>query len=149
MVAMNIVYAGSACPFGKLADRMRHTTILLFGLLVLIAADLILATHNQWDMALTGVGLWGLHMGMTQGLPAAMVADTAPLDLRGTAYGLFNLAGGAAMLTASVLAGFLWDQFGAPFTFYAGAGFCSIALVGLVWYQKRDDKARSFTAERL
>jgi MFS family permease len=131
MVAMNVVYAASAYPFGKLADRMRHTTLLALGLLVLIAADLVLASHDHWTVVLAGVGLWGLHMGITQGLLAAMVADTVPADLRGTAYGLFNLASGAAMLTASVLAGWLWDRLGAPFTFYAGAGLCVITLVGL------------------
>jgi MFS family permease len=84
---------------------------------------------------LIGVGLWGLHMGMTQGLLAAMVADTVPADLRGTAYGFFNLASGVAMLMASILAGFLWDQLGAPFTFCAGAAFCVAALLGLILYR--------------
>ena len=135
MVAMNVIYAGSAFPFGALADRMRHTTLLTLGLLVLIAADLVLASDDRWSIVLVGVGLWGLHMGMTQGLLAAMVADTVPADLRGTAYGFFNLASGAAMLMASMLAGFLWDQLGAPFTFYAGAAFCTIALLGLILYR--------------
>jgi MFS family permease len=88
-------------------------------------------------VVLLGVALWGLHLGMTQGLLATMVADTAPADLRGTAYGFFNLAGGLAMLIASVLAGFLWDQLGASFTFYAGAVFCGVALMGLTLYQLR------------
>jgi MFS family permease len=81
---------------------------------------------------LLGVGLWGLHMGMTQGLLAAMVADTAPEDLRGTAFGLFNLVSGLAMLAASVLAGLLWDRLGAAATFLAGAGFAVAALMALL-----------------
>ena len=135
MVAMNLIYALSAYPFGKLSDRMSHMRLLTFGLLVLIATDLVLATNDHWGVVLLGVGLWGLHLGMTQGLLATMVADTAPADLRGTAYGFFNLASGLAMLIASVLAGFLWDQLGASFTFYAGAVFCGVALMGLTLYQ--------------
>jgi MFS family permease len=100
-----------------------------------MAADLVFATTDHWSLVLAGVGLWGLHLGMTQGLLASMVANQAPADLRGTAFGFFNLAGGLAMLIASVLAGFLWDQLGASFTFYAGAMFCGIALVGLILYQ--------------
>jgi len=99
----------------------------------LIAADLALATNDHWGVVLAGVALWGIHMGITQGLLATMVADTAPADLRGTAYGFFNLVSGLAMLVASVLAGLLWDRFGASFTFYAGATFCAVALVGLAW----------------
>lgn len=135
MVAMNLIYALSAYPFGKLSDRMSHMRLLALGLLVLTAADVVLATNDHLGVVLLGVGLWGLHLGMTQGLLATMVADTAPADLRGTAYGFFNLASGLAMLIASVLAGFLWDQFGASFTFYAGALFCGVALMGLTLYQ--------------
>lgn len=135
MVAMNLIYAVSAYPFGKLSDQMSHMRLLTLGLLVLIAADLVLAMNDHWAVVVLGVGLWGLHMGMTQGLLATMVADTAPADLRGTAFGFFNLASGLAMLIASLLAGFLWDQFGASFTFYAGALFCGIAVMGLTLYQ--------------
>lgn len=142
MVAMNLIYALSAYPFGKLSDRMSHMRLLTLGLLVLIAADMVLATNDHWGVVLLGVGLWGLHMGMTQGLLATMVADTAPADLRGTAYGFFNLASGLAMLIASVLAGFLWDQLGASFTFYAGAVFCGVALVGLTLYQLKNQNER-------
>ena len=131
MVAMNVVYAASAYPFGKLSDTMSHTKLLTVGLVVLIIADLVLAYNNHWAVVLAGVALWGIHMGMTQGLLATMVADTAPADLRGTAYGFFNLMSGLAMLLASALAGLLWDELGPSFTFYAGAGFCVIALVGL------------------
>lgn len=132
MVAMNLVYAASAYPFGKLSDRMSHKMLLALGLAVLIAADLVLATDDHWATVLVGVTLWGVHMGMTQGLLATMVADTAPTDLRGTAFGFFNLVSGIAMLIASVVAGLLWDQLGASFTFYTGAVFCIIALLGLL-----------------
>jgi MFS family permease len=131
MVAMNLIYALSAYPFGKLSDRMSHNKLLAIGLAVLIAADLVLAASNHWSVVLAGVALWGLHMGMTQGLLATMVAHTAPADLRGTAYGFFNLVSGLAMLLASVVAGLLWDRLGASFTFYAGAVFCVVALAGL------------------
>lgn len=132
MVAMNLVYASSAYPFGTLSDRTSHKTMLTFGLLVLIAADVVLAMADQWGVILGGVALWGIHMGMTQGLLAAMVADQAPLDLRGTAFGCFNLACGLAMLMASVLAGFLWDRLGSAFTFYAGALFSFVAILGIM-----------------
>jgi predicted MFS family arabinose efflux permease len=132
MVAMNLIYAASAYPFGKLSDSMSHTKLLALGLAVLIAADLVLATDDHWATVLLGVALWGVHMGITQGLLARMVADTAPADLRGTAYGFFNLMSGLAMLVASVLAGLLWDRLGAEFTFYAGAVFCVVTLVGLL-----------------
>ena len=128
MVAMNIVYALSAFPFGQLSDRISHTKLLVLGLVVLIAADLVLASSSHWGVLLLGVALWGIHMGITQGLLATMVADTAPAELRGTAYGIFNLMSGVAMLVASGLAGLLWDQLGAAFTFYAGAAFCVLAL---------------------
>ncbi len=131
MVAMNVIYAASAYPFGKLADRMSHTRLLALGLLILLAADLVLASSAHWLVVLGGVALWGVHLGMTQGLLAAMVADAAPADLRGTAYGFFNLMSGLAMLLASVTAGLVWDGWGADFTFYAGAGFCLLALLVL------------------
>jgi MFS family permease len=140
MVAMNLIYALSAYPFGKLSDRMSHMRLLTVGLLVLIASDLVLAMNDHWAVVFLGVGLWGLHMGMTQGLLATMVANTAPVDLRGTAFGFFNLASGLSMLIASLLAGFLWDQFGASYTFYAGAVFCGIAVMGLTLYQLKSKK---------
>ncbi|MGE5336482.1 MAG: MFS transporter [Gemmatimonadota bacterium] len=131
MVAMNVVYALSAYPFGHLSDRMNHGKLLMLGLLVLIAADLVLASGNHWTVVLAGVMLWGLHLGMTQGLLATMIADVAPEDLRGTAYGFFNLVSGIAMLAASAVAGLIWDRLGAAFTFYAGAAFCVLTLAGL------------------
>lgn len=138
MVAMNLVYASSAYPFGKLSDRMSHTMLLTFGLVVLIAADLVLAATDHWSVVLGGVALWGIHMGMTQGLLATMIADTAPADLRGTAFGFFNLACGLTMLMASILAGFLWDRLGSAFTFYAGALFCVLAIIGTLLYPAKE-----------
>jgi MFS family permease len=132
MVAMNVVYSATAYPFGKLSDRMSHRTLLAVGLVVLMVADLVLARDDHWFTVLVGVMIWGVHMGMTQGLLATMVADTAPADLRGTAFGFFNLVSGLAMLMASALAGLLWDQWGAAYTFYAGALISGIALLLLL-----------------
>ena len=137
IVAMNMVYALSAYPFGHLSDRVSHSRLLMLGLVVLFAADLTLAHDDHWTVVLGGILLWGLHMGITQGLLAAMVADTAPADLRGTAYGFFNLISGVAMLLASLIAGFLWDRFGAAQTFYAGAAFSAIALLGVTVHSRR------------
>lgn len=131
LVAMNLVYAASAYPFGRLSDRMNHATLLLLGLLVLIAADLVLAYGQHWPAMLIGVALWGVHMGMTQGLLATMLTASAPADLRGTAFGMFNLLSGIAMLVGSSFAGWLWDRHGAAATFYGGAAFCGLAVGGL------------------
>ena len=131
MVAMNLVYAACAYPFGKLSDTVSHGRLLAAGLIVLIASDLVLASAGSWVGLGVGVALWGVHMGMTQGLLAAMVADTAPEDLRGTAYGFFNLLSGLALLASSVIAGVLWDTRGSAFTFYAGAAFAALTLLGM------------------
>ena len=131
LIAMNVVYAVAAYPFGKLSDRMSNNLLLALGLVVLVVADLLLAYSGQGLWVWAGIAVWGLHMGMTQGLLAAMVANTAPDDLRGTAFGFFNLVSGIAMLIASALAGLLWDRFGASFTFSAGAIFSVLALLAL------------------
>lgn len=137
MVAMNLVYAASAYPFGKLSDRIEPKSLLGWGLLVLVVADLVLASSSDWRIVIAGVGLWGVHMGMTQGLLAKLVADTAPADLRGTAFGVFNLVSGLAMLVASVVAGLLWDSIGAPATFIAGAVFSLLAWMMLLLNKQR------------
>jgi MFS family permease len=129
LIVMNLVFALTAYPIGLLADRMSRRTLLIIGLVLLIAADVVLAYAPGLGVVALGVVLWGLHMGLTQGLLATMVADTAPPELRGTAFGLFNFVSGIAMLIASVLAGFLWDEFGAATTFYAGAGISAVALM--------------------
>ena len=132
LIGVNVIYAVSAYPFGKLSDGMSHSKLLAWSLLVLIAADMALAYSNHWSWVWAGISLWGLHMGMTQGLLATMVADAAPADLRGTAYGFFNLMSGLAMLIASALAGLLWDQLGATFTFVSGAVFSVVALAAIL-----------------
>lgn len=144
MVAMNVVYAAAAYPFGKLSDRVGHRQLLAWGLVVLIVADVLLATAQHWGMVIAGVAVWGIHMGMTQGLLATMVADATPDDLRGTAFGVFHLASGLAMLAASVVAGLLWDQAGPAATFWAGAAFAVLCLAGLLaWRHAPDRTARS------
>ncbi|MCD6679989.1 MAG: MFS transporter [Burkholderiaceae bacterium] len=132
MVVMNVAYAATAYPFGKLSDRVDRSKLLAWGLAVLVGADLVLAASDHWPVASVGIVLWGVHMGMTQGLLATMVADVSPSDLRGTAFGFFNLVSGVAMLVASSIAGLLWDRLGAAATFHAGAAFAVVALLGLV-----------------
>jgi len=122
----------SAYPFGKLADTTSHTKLMVAGLVMLVAADLVLAHGTHWGTVLVGVALWGLHMGMTQGLLATMVAQAAPSELRGTAFGVFNLLSGVVTLASSVVAGILWDSVGAAATFYAGAVFSAATIVLLV-----------------
>ncbi len=129
LICMNLVYAATAYPVGKLSDRLQHTRLLTAGMIVLIGADNVLAYSSHAPWIWIGIMLWGLHMGITQGLLATMVADATPADLRGTAYGFFNLLSGLVMLAASALAGLLWDRFGAPQTFIAGALFSGIALL--------------------
>ena len=131
MVVMNVLYSLSAYPFGKLSDGMSHTRLLQWGLVVLIGADIVLALSTHWVGIIVGVALWGVHMGMTQGLLAAMVAKTAPADLRGTAFGIFSLLSGGGLLIASVGAGAIWETWGAEYTFYAGAAICVATLVYL------------------
>jgi MFS family permease len=133
MVLMNIVYALSAYPAGVLSDRLERSSILIVGLIVLIAADVVLGYSTTLLGVGLGVVLWGLHMGITQGLLSALIADAAPAELRGTAFGLFNLSIGGATLFASIIAGALWDLGGFKFTFLSGAGFALIATIGVVF----------------
>jgi MFS family permease len=128
LVVMNIVYALCAWPAGALSDRIGRYGILASGFAVLIAADLVLALADSGAAVAFGAALWGLHMGLTQGILASLIADTAPPDLRGTAFGLFNLITGLATLLASVIAGVLWDMAGPATAFFAGAVFTAFAL---------------------
>ncbi|WP_036259246.1 MFS transporter [Methylocapsa aurea] len=137
LVVMNIVYALTAYPAGALSDRMDRLSILVIGLLLLIAADMTLALATSLAGIALGVVLWGLHMGLTQGLLATLVADASPPELRGVAYGYINLFGGLAMLAASVIAGALWDASGPQGAFLAGAGFAFIALAGLLVLRRK------------
>ena len=132
LIVMNGVYAASAYPFGKHSDQGSRRTLLIVGILLLITADLILALANSYWLVGLGAAVWGLHMGATQGLLSALIADTAPAHLRGTAFGVFNLASGVALLAASVIAGGLWTLAGPAMTFYAGAALAGVALIGLL-----------------
>jgi len=136
MVVMSIVYAITAYPVGAALDRGHGALLLAGGLVALIAADVVLALASGRVTVLGGAALWGLHMGLTQGLLAALVAGAAPEDLRGTAFGVFNLVCGIALLIASVLAGWLWDAYGPAQTFYAGAAFTALAGLGLLVRRK-------------
>ena len=138
MVVMSAAYAVSAYPAGILADRMDRRTLLIAGVLALIMADVTLAFASSIIVVMTGVMLWGLHMGLTQGLLATLIAGAIPSELRGTGFGVFNLISGLVLFFASLLAGFLWDQFGPSATFSAGAGFATLALVGLFFHRPTD-----------
>ncbi len=128
-VLMNLIYAAVAMPIGVLSDRIGRSNLLICGLVVLTGADLTLAFAPGLIGTAAGVALWGLYLGLTQGLLSALVADTAPLDLRGTAFGIFNLVTGGALLVASLLAGWLWHAFGPQATFAAGAAFSAATIV--------------------
>jgi MFS family permease len=137
MVVMNVAYAGSAYPAGVLSDRIDRHGVLVVGLVLLIAADLALGLATGIWPLMGGVVLWGLHMGLTQGLLAAMVADVAPAEIRGTAFGVFHMLTGVMLLAASLIAGLLWDRIGPAATFFAGIGFSVVALVGLIAVRNR------------
>jgi MFS family permease len=136
LIVMNLAYAVTAYPFGSLSDRVPRTRLLGLGIGFLVAADLVLALAAHPFAVAVGAAFWGLHMGASQGLLAAMVADTAPADLRGTAFGVFNLLTGLALLAASVTAGWLWSALGPAITFYAGASFALLSLIGLRLYER-------------
>jgi MFS family permease len=134
LIGMNVVYALSAYPVGSLSDRIGRSGLLIAGFGVLIVADLVLAIAPGVTAVMVGVVLWGLHMGMTEGLLAAFVADTAPAALRGSAFGIFYFVSGTALLLASLVAGAVWEVIGAPATFAVGAGLTVIGLIGAaVW----------------
>ena len=142
MVSMTVVYAVVAFPAGVLADRGHASRLIAGGLAALVAADLVLAQASSAAGVLAGAALWGLHLALTQGLLSALVAAVAPPELRGTAFGVFNLACGVALFVASALAGLLWDAIGPQATFYAGAAFTLLAMAGL-WWRRRDIPALS------
>lgn len=133
LVVMNLVYALSAYPAGAVSDRLGRRGVFIVGVGLLIVADLVLALAHSLAGVGAGLVLWGLHMGFTQGLINALVADTAPADLRGTGFGALNLVTGIATLAASVVAGELWDAIGPAATFLGGAGLAAISLVGVVF----------------
>jgi MFS family permease len=137
LVVMNIVYTVSAWPAGALSDRLGRYGLLTVGFALLILADVALAVGDGVALVMVGVALWGLHMGLTQGILAALVADTAPEELRGTAFGVYNLVSGVAMLAASIVAGALWDFAGPAGTFLAGAAFTALATAALPFVRWR------------
>ena len=134
LIVMNVAYTVTAYPAGVAADQRNQRALLIAGLGMLVVADLVLAAATSPLLVLIGAALWGIHMGLTQGLFAKLVADNAPAELRGTAFGIFNLVSGGALLLASVVAGALWTAFGAPATFLAGAAFAILAVLGLLAY---------------
>ena len=135
MIVMNIVYSLFAYPAGVAADRLSVRKLLVFGLGLLIIADVLLAMATSPSLAFIGVAFWGLHMAFTQGLLSKLVADTAPPVLRGTAFGVFNLVSGVVLVLASLIAGSLWSIYGASATFIAGASFAALAAMGLLFYR--------------
>jgi len=137
MVVMNLVYTAVSFPAGVAADRGAQRGLLFWGLAALIACDVVLGAGTGIAAVFAGAALWGVHMGLTQGLLSKLVADAAPADLRGTAFGVFHLVSGAALLAASVLAGWLWGTLGPSSTFYAGAAFAALALIGLLLATRR------------
>jgi len=142
LILMNVVYAVSAYPIGVLSDRMNKRYLLAGGFILLVLADIILALAPNIWMVMAGVALWGFHMGMTQSLLITLVADTAPVASRGTAFGIFHLVTGITLLVASLIAGILWNLLGPSATFFGGAAFAAIGLFGFVgiilWQRKRD-----------
>jgi len=132
IAVMSLVYAVSAYPAGRLQDRYGARPLLVAGLLALIAADLLLARGQGLLPVFLGIGLWGLHMGLTQGVLSALIAEAAPSRLRGTAFGVFGLMTGLAALAASIVAGVLWEAIGPDATFLAGGGFAVLALIGFL-----------------
>jgi MFS family permease len=131
LVVMNVVYTAVAYPAGVAADRGHRRALLFWGLGALIASDVLLGASATPPALFAGVVLWGVHMGLTQGLLSTLVADASPAALRGTGFGVFHLVSGAALLAASLVAGWLWSAYGAAATFYAGAAFTAVALAGL------------------
>jgi len=132
LVVMNLVYSAGAYPAGALSDRLSPARLLLVGMALLVAGDLVLAFGHGLTAAFAGTALWGLHLALTQGIFSRMVADRAPARLRGSAFGIFNLATGIALLGASVAAGLLWDRLGSQATFLAAAGCAGFAALLLM-----------------
>jgi MFS family permease len=142
LVIISLVYALGAYPAGRLSDRIGRLRLVGAGLVFLILADLLLAAATTIRLVVAGAALWGLHLAFTQGLFSALVADTSTAEVRGMAFGVYGLVTGVAVLLASVLAGSLWDRFGAPTTFLAGALFSVLALVGFGLLGRRENGDR-------
>lgn len=128
-IVMNIVYALTAYPIGNLSDKIGRSFFLIMGFIILIVADVLLATTSSIYLTFIGIALWGLHMGFSQGVLSAMVADTCPPQYKGTAYAFYNLFSAVALMLASTIAGSLWDNFGSQMTFFTGAGLAMVSLL--------------------
>lgn len=137
LVVMSLVYTATAYPAGYLSDRVSRTTLLALGMVALVAADIALALANDYTLLFAGTALWGLHMGLTQGILASLITDAAPAEYRGTAFGVFNLVAGGGLLIASALAGWVWDQHGVAFTFWVGAGVALVAALLTLTYSAK------------
>jgi MFS family permease len=146
MVVMHAIYGLTAYPVGRLSDAFGRTALLFISLVVLVAAYLVLALASFTSTFLLGIVLWGLHMGLSQGLLAALIADTAPANLKGTAFGMFNLATGIVVLIGNIAAGFLWDSYGSRMTFLVGA---AISLLALSMFAFASVRHRLFVRNRL
>jgi MFS family permease len=142
LVVMNAAYVATAYPAGRLSDRVNRLWPLVLGLAMLIVADIVMAVGQSAAAVLAGVAIWGLHMGLTQGVFAAVVADAAPSDLRGTAFGVFNFISGLAAFLSSLVAGGLWHWQGPSATFWAGAAFAAVALAGLLAWASVGERPR-------
>ncbi|HVT30230.1 MAG TPA: MFS transporter, partial [Lacipirellulaceae bacterium] len=147
LAVMNVTYVASAYPAGVLSDQIGRVSLLTIGLVMLIVADLILATTGSLYVVLLGAAVWGLHLGLTQGLLSALVADTATVELRGTAFGVFNFVSGVAAILASIVAGAVWELWSPAATFYVGAILSAIALGGLSWWWWRASQYRQKHAD--
>jgi MFS family permease len=134
LVVMSVVYAATAYPAGRLSDRMSRTSLLALGMAALVVADVLLAFASGLSLLFAGIAIWGLHMGLTQGILARLITDVAPEKYRGTAFGVFNLASGAGLLLASGIAGWLWDRHGPAAAFWAGAGVALLATATTLAY---------------
>lgn len=147
LIVMNVVFSLSSWPAGILADKSGRIIPMLAGAVMLVFADIVLARADSIPLLFLGASLWGLHMGLTQGVVTAMVADEAPEHLRGTAFGMFNLISGVAILASSVIAGWLWQEYGPAFTFYAGALFCTLSVAGFASLRYRHHRRHRQTKQ--
>lgn len=148
LIVMNIVYSLSAYPFGFMSDFVQREWFLIGGLIVLCLSDFILGMATSLPISFLGIVLWGLHLGLTQGVLTTLVADTCDSGLRGTGYGIFNLFSAVTLLFASILAGYLWDHLGAEYTFVVGGGFSLASLILLLisiplWRKPSFEEAKS------
>jgi MFS family permease len=131
LALFNLAYVALAYPAGVLSDRMSPRLILMAGLVVLVAGDVVLAESGSYAGLALGVALWGAHMALTQGIFSRMIADSAPEGLRATSFGAFWFVSGVAALLASLGAGWLWDRQGSSATFITSAAVAAAALAML------------------